>query len=330
MPEKWDSAKPGEKLLSLYTVLMFSRRPLSLKELSAEINCTKQTVSRLIEQLEGSRFGKVISEKRGREMYYSLDRPKELPMISLNPDSLKELAACRNFLCHVLPDIVKKNIDSLLLQTASLVQDSRTSDFAGKLGLAFKGRIDYSEFGEMLETLMKAIAENRICQLTYQSARDGLIKEYDFGPKQLTVFHEAVYLEGWEASKSGEALFEKPTVLAVHRLRSVILLNRDGSLLPNLAPGNLFFGAVKDEPFEVKVKFSPQSAAYVSEREWSMGEQKVLHSDGTLSLTFLAVSQPEVVSWLLSFGDTAEILSPKWLRQDIRNKVKSLVRTYND
>jgi predicted DNA-binding transcriptional regulator YafY len=329
MPEKWSESKPGEKLLTLYSLLMFSRKTWSLKELSAELVSSKPAVLRLIEQLEGSRFGKVISEKRGREKYFWLDKPKNLPVISLNPDSLRELALCRNFLCHVLPDGVKKNLDNLLLQSGSLVQEGNDGGVFRGLGRAFfKGRIDYSQFGEKLEALIKAVTENRICQLAYQPAWDGgLVKEYDFAPRQITVFHEALYVEGWRVTETGEALYDSPATLAVHRLKSVNLLSRHGSSLPAL-PERRSFGLIRDDLFEVKIKFSSFSAVYVSEREWSQDEQKVLHSDGSLSLTFQASSETEVVSWLLSFGDEAEILSPDWLRETVREKIKCLIKTY--
>jgi predicted DNA-binding transcriptional regulator YafY len=329
MPEKWDLAKPGEKLLSLYSLLMVSRRSLSLTELSLKLNCSKQAVLRLIEQLENVRFGQIISEKRGREAVFRLDRPKEMPQLTFTPFDLRELAMCRNFLGHVLPGSMKKHIDATLRQAAAFVPEGIDINLSDRLGRSmFKGRIDYSPFAEMLETLIKAISENRLCLVGYQASWQGPGKEFDFAPKQLAVFHEAMYLEGWLVSSTGQALYEAPANLAVHRLKTVTLLEGDSSSLPDIPADHSRFGLIKDEPFEVKVKFSPSAAAYVAEREWSTPERKTIHSDGGLTLILNAFNQYEIISWLLSFGQEAQVLSPKWLREAIIDNITQSLANY--
>jgi predicted DNA-binding transcriptional regulator YafY len=329
MPKKWDGAKPGEKLLTLYSLLMVSRRKLSLTEISRQINASKQIVSRLIFQLEGSRFGKVITEKRGREVFYGLDRPKEIPRLALTPEALRELAICRNFLCHVLPEGMQKNITSTLRLTGTLVPEGIDLASDDRLGRAmFKGRIDYSPFGEMLETLIKAITENGICQVGYQAVRQGPVKEFDFAPKQLKVFHEAIYAEGWYVSDKGEALYDNPATLAVHRLKKLTQTIRINPSLPALEADTGAFGVFGDTPFAASIKFSPTAATYIAERQWSKGETKTFHDDGSLTLTMNINNQYEAVSFILSFGAEAEVLSPDWLRQDIFEILTESLKKY--
>ncbi|MDR1111308.1 MAG: WYL domain-containing protein [Deltaproteobacteria bacterium] len=329
MPEKHDPAKPAEKILSLYTILMGSRRSLSLAELKGKLNCSGQTLSRLIGQLESSRIGKVVREMRGREAFFRLDRPSGLPRVALNPEGLRELALCRDFLRHLLPDAIRKNMDTALLQAASMVREGTDPGLDASLGRSmFKGRIDYGPYGEILETLIEAISGQRICVVSYRPSLGAEARRHDFAPKQLTVFHEAIYVEGWMVSKANEARFEDHNTLAVHRLISVDITCRDGSRLPPLPPAGNGFGVMPGEPFIAKVKFDARVATYVAEREWDPDQRKTSLPDGSLILAFHVNGLDEAISWILGFGDAAEVRSPKWLRKAVADKISDMAARY--
>ena len=65
MGKKWSESRPAEKMLSLYTLLLTSSQPVRLTELSRLLNCAKQSVTRLIDQLESSHFGKIVRHQLG-------------------------------------------------------------------------------------------------------------------------------------------------------------------------------------------------------------------------------------------------------------------------
>lgn len=114
MGKKWDDARPAEKIVSLYSLLLFSGRKWSLKELSEKLNSSKTSVLRLIDQLEGARYGKIIKSKEGRESFYEIDRPSGLPRISLDNEGLQQLALCRDFIWHLLPQSIRKSLSATL------------------------------------------------------------------------------------------------------------------------------------------------------------------------------------------------------------------------
>ena len=91
MGKKWSESRPAEKMLSLYTLLLTSSQPVRLTELSRLLNCAKQSVTRLIDQLESSHFGKIVRHQLGRQVAYSLDRPRHRPCTSLDAEGLRQL-----------------------------------------------------------------------------------------------------------------------------------------------------------------------------------------------------------------------------------------------
>ena len=331
MGRKWNQdATPSEKLLSLYTLLLVKGKEVSLSELSRELKCSKQSISRLIDQLEASRYGKLLRDKRGKEAVYSLDRPKKLPMLSLNAEGLYQLALCRDFMIHLLPDSIRKSVDATLKQASAFLPEEENEGFFAPEGQSYvKGHIDYTPFQKMLQTLTQAIKTHRVCSVQYQSSLRGDTRTFLYAPKRLLAYHETLRFVGWIVTPEGKALYDEPAVFLLHRMKEVTLTRTSASHLSDPKDESKdVFGLIADEPFTVTVRFDPFSATYAAERTWS-ANQKIEHNDdGSVTLTMIARSSVEVVSWILSFGDTAEILSPAWLREEIANKVRAMVTKY--
>lgn len=69
MPAKLDQdARPDEKLLKLYSLLLFTGKEYSLTELKDELMCSKQTIGRLVDKLEKSYYGTLLSKERARRI----------------------------------------------------------------------------------------------------------------------------------------------------------------------------------------------------------------------------------------------------------------------
>lgn len=333
MGKKWNQdAKPSEKLLAMYTMLLFGCREASLTELSRELGCSKQAVMRLVDQLEASRFGKLLRAKRGRESVYSLDRPARPPKISLNAEGLHQLVMCRDFMLHLLPESMRKNVDATLQQTSAYLPEGETAEGLLPVASSFaKGRIDYTPFEEMLQSIVKGIRQHKVCQVKYKSSINNKAKEFEFAPKRLVAYREAIHIHGWIVTDKGTAtpLHEKPTTLALQRLQKVALTRRNSAHIPDVEEEHKgTFGLMENEPFKVKTKFSASVATYVTERKWSEDQKIVAHKDGSVTLDMTARSKDEVVSWVLSFADTAELLSPEWLRAELSRHAAILANRY--
>jgi predicted DNA-binding transcriptional regulator YafY len=282
---------------------------------------------RLIDQLEASNYGKLRHIKKGREAFYQLDRPKHLPKISLNAEGLYQLALCRDFLLHLLPDAMRKSMDATLLQAATFLSEDEVGDLSDSFGQSIaKGRIDYTPFQDMLQSLMQGIREHKVCTVRCKSALHKEVRDFEYAPMRLIAYHEAIHVIGWTVTEKGavQARFESPTTLALQRLQKVSITQRYSGCLPAPNEGGGTFGLIKSTSFTAIIRFNESAAAYVAEREWSVGQKIVVHKNGDLTLTLTASNSAEFTSWILSFGDDAEILSPKWLREEPRAMRKKI------
>ncbi|MCK5231375.1 MAG: WYL domain-containing protein [Desulfobulbaceae bacterium] len=51
--------------------------------------------------------------------------------------------------------------------------------------------------------------------------------------------------------------------------------------------------------------------------------------NGKNRLTFTASSEPELIAWLLSWGDEAKVMRPDWLVKGIKKKAEGILRKYS-
>lgn len=124
-------------------------------------------------------------------------------------------------------------------------------------------------------------------------------------------------------------LYENSTTLALQRIRDVLVTRRSATRIPDVKEEHKgAFGLMAESPFPVRIRFSPAAATYVAEREWSEGQKITVHKNGSVTLVMTTRSPAEVISRVLSFADTAELLSPKWLWEEVARQVMTLAARY--
>jgi predicted DNA-binding transcriptional regulator YafY len=70
---------------------------------------------------------------------------------------------------------------------------------------------------------------------------------------------------------------------------------------------------------------STKGSIYLSlpaRHKFRLGEDRI-------KISFSASSSAEVTSWILSFGEEAELLKPDWVRKELALNVTNMNETYN-
>ncbi len=173
---------------------------------------------------------------------------------------------------------------------------------------------------------MQGAKTHTACQISYRSALRKEPRIFHFAPMRLVAHHESLYILGWEVTAKGhiEPIRDIPSQLLVQRFVAVSPTQRSWQKLLSVENPALF-GIISDAPFRVSIRItSPETITYVAERIWSNDQELVQNDNGSLTLDFTAQSPLEVMSWALSLGSSAEVLSPDWLLEKIRSEVMVL------
>ena len=334
MEEKKDPyATPGIKLVNLYSLLVFTGRQYSLPDLAAKLRCSKQTVLRMMDQLERVRDPKVESWMEGGRKWYKVVKPGTNPNVTIDAESLEGLLLCRDFVWNLLPEGLRDDIERTVARASVLLPESaEPADVQGAPAISFpKGLIDYTPHQKIIDTLLRAFREHRICVVTYRSNPRAPAKTYSMLPLRLIVYREGLYLLGRRKEDLDNSKAHYDTVLAIHRIKALEPTDETVKQLPKLPagpPGS--FGLIPRKPFRVAVAIQADAAAYVSERQWSSDQKIEKHRDGSLVIHFSATDRIEVKAWVMGFGALAELLSPQDLRDELAASLRTAAAQYTD
>jgi len=336
MPEKRDSySSYGQKIISLFAKLLFSRQRHSLIELSRMLHCSKQTVLRLVDDIRMA-YGVDIEESvENRRKYYRLKRKVGIdPTLNLTESEISILQMCRAFTEHLLGrQLFDEAAQAILKSQAHLPEKQRVDSrhFASFI----PGSIDYTGHHQTIRRLIKAMDEKRICKITYKRIMADRAKTFFIKPLKIFSQKDTIYLHARMAGYPGKP-YKKPDfdpLLAIHRIKNLELTERSFEFPKDYDFEKFFnqnFGVIKEEAFKVEMEFTGYATEYVAERIWSPDQKLIKKKDGTVKLKFSASSEPELISWVLSFGDEAKVVKPNWLIDKIKQIVISIQSEYSD
>lgn len=336
MPEKISSYRSyGQKLISLFARLLFSRQSHSLPELSRLLGCSKQTVIRLVRDIKMA-YGVEIEESiENRKKYYRIKKKTGVdPFLNLTETEINVLQMCRAFTENLLGRQAFEEAAQALEKSQAHLPDDKRS--ASKHFAAFiPGSIDYTNHHQIIRRLTGAMNKHKICQITYKKIMANKTKTFYIKPLKIFSHKDTIYLHARMARYPGK-LFKEPDfdpLLAIHRIQKIKITDRFFEFPKNYDFEKFFnrnFGVIKEEAFEVEVKFKGYAAQYAAERIWSPDQKLTKKKNGTVKLKFSVSSEPELTGWVLSFADEAKVIKPKWLAREIKKTVKRMSSNYAD
>ena len=335
MPKKKDPySSYGQKLISLFASLLFSRQRHSLIELSRMLSCSKQTVLRLVDDIKMS-YGVDIEESiENRKKYFRLIRRVGVdPTLNLTESEISVLQMCRAFTEHLLGRQLFEDATQALLKSQAHLSESKRVD-SRHFASFIPGSIDYTDHHQIIRRLIKAMDDKKVCKITYKRMMADKAKTFYIKPLKIFSHKDTVYIHARMARYPGKR-FKEPDfdpLLAVHRIQKIELTERSYEFPEDYDFEKFFnqnFGVIKEEAFEVVVEFSGYAAEYVAERIWSPGQKLTKKKDGTVKLKFSASSEPELISWILSFGDGVKVVRPEWLRKKLIQVVNKMSKKAN-
>ena len=310
----------AQKVIGLYGLLLFTGRAYSLPQLSQMFRCSKQTVLRMVEQIEMTQRIQIDAWMEDGRKWYKARTPHQRPNVALTVDDIQQLLLCRDIVWQLFPKALRKSISQTIEKAAVLLPDY---DDRGDALVSFthaqpKGAVDYSKAQRILDALLRAIRERRICTVKYRSPDWEKPRTLTVAPFKFISFREGFYVKCREEDSLRNMESPRDRTLAVHRMLELNPTDRRFALIDDTDNGqDDTFGLARENPFRVIVDIVPKAAMYVRERIWSKDQVIKEKKDGGITLEFTAASRPEVLAWVLSFGGEATLREPEDIRREI-------------
>ena len=119
----------GQKIITLFVKLLFTRDEYSLGELARQLSCSKQSVLRLLDDLQRAHRLELEERREGNRKYIRLRRPERIPpAMTLSDSEYNLLLMCRDFTAHLLgAEMFAEATRALEKSQALLAGDGRRS-----------------------------------------------------------------------------------------------------------------------------------------------------------------------------------------------------------
>jgi proteasome accessory factor B len=184
----------------------------------------------------------------------------------------------------------------------------------------YEGRI------EDVNDIITALIREEQISATHASVGRGA-KTFVIDPYTLLVYKKGLYLAGYSH------LHDNVRTFGLDGFRSVDWKKGEKFEYPaDYQPAKLVegaFGLFTGPPAQVRIFFDEKVARYVKRRQWHP-TQVIDKVPGGIVLTLQVHGTVEVLSWVLGFGEKAEILEPESMRAEAARIVETASKRYKE
>ncbi len=315
------------RLLTLLKLLRENGHP-SVHDLAARFHTRRETIYRDLRALQEVGYP-ITGDAEGR-----LSRPTlpvefrtPIPQVPFTKQELTALTWAAKQAGSRQP--FRAGLDGALLKLQGMAPapDARViQNLTGVFDGWARGVKDYSGFQEIVLDLVEAIVARRRCLVHYQAPGRPEPNGFRFDPYRLLAIQGLLYCVG------RVPIHDSLVSLAIDRLHSVKTTDEPFIVDPRFDLKKYkaeAFGVVWEKPVTVVVRFRPDQAPYVREREWHPTQKLKDLRDRRLEITFKAGGIFEITRWILGWGDAAEVVRPEGLRKDVASILQAAAKQYH-
>ncbi len=326
MPRANERYAPARRLEAVRNVLN-ATGGASVYEIAERLEVSVRTALRYLKALEAS-GAPLYEELDGKLKIWRLMASARRQTITLTTSQMVALAMSRRVFDFLAGTGFKEDLDDVFERLESTLQ---RSDFVAARNLdrkiydvneaphRYEGRIEH--VNDIVTALIK---ENRL-RVTYARAGGGE-NSFLLDPYTLLVYKKGLYLVGYSHRHESLRTFSLDAFRDVDWLSGETFDYPEDYHPSQIADGA--FGLIKGEPCHVRIRFERQVARYVKRRIWHPSQELVEREDGGLELHMDVLGFLEIRSWVLSFGDKAEVLEPAGLREVVREELARALARY--
>jgi predicted DNA-binding transcriptional regulator YafY len=309
-------AKKYSQAARLHDVIRIleARYGATVDELAEECGVTRRTIYRDLDAIRDAGYPLISElEAEGRTLYRFITGFKKLPPITFSLEELMTLYLCRGQLGFLRGTPFQEDLDAIFgrihasLPPRSVAHMERIAEAASP---KFQGVRDYAAQKDLLKELRRALLYQFRLELQYTPARR-TTETYRFDPYTLLFYDGALYLGGYAYNRDALRLF------LVDRIEQVTVLNERFEVPEDFSAGDLTgsaFGLIDEQHQTIKVRFGAEIGHLIRERIWHPSQELVEEVDGTLTLSFEASGEKEILAWLYSYLPHVQVLEPESLK----------------
>jgi proteasome accessory factor B len=306
--------------------LLNSANGASVYDIQERMGVSVRTAHRYIKALEQA-GEKLYDELEGHQKVWRLVPSIRRNTITLTTTQMISLYLSRRIFDFLEGTGFKEDLDEIF---RSLEVALKRKDFLAAKNLDRKlldvNEAPYEYEGRLddVNDIVTALVSDERLSVVHNSVGRGK-KEFILDPYTLLVYKKGLYLHGYSHHHQGERTF------ALDGFKKIDWRRGDWFEYPSgYEPSQLFrgnFGLFKGPKTMVRIFFDERVKRFVMRRKWHP-KQQIKNVAGGVEFSTEVEGTIELESWVLSFGDKAEVLEPATLRESIAKQLEEAHKRY--
>ena len=205
-----------------------------------------------------------------------------------------------------------------------------TEPFKTELTEAFNNTVIKDGYGcsaEVLDEIEESVKEKKRIRIHYRSENSKQTKWREIEPRRIYFLQRALYLF---AKVVGESEFKAFKISRISEIEptgiSYLEYPDNDNFFERLS--NAFIHFMGDKAHEVVLRFRGGAIPFVKETLWHKSQEIEEKSDGSILFKVQVAEPREVFWWALQYGENAEVLEPKWLRDEAIETTSKMAKVY--
>jgi len=322
-----------DRIFELNRILQGARRPVPRKRLEAELECSRATVKRIIEDMRLYLNAPIVYDRDYNG--YCYDQAEggmyELPGLWLNASELHALLTVQQLLADVQPGLLEPMLKPLQQRIDGLLelQHAGSEGLQGRIRmLQMAARYNAEQGGAIFQTVAGALAQRRRLRIRYFSRWRESRAERDVSPQRLVHYRDNWYLDGWCHLREGLRTFAVDAIEGAETLETAALGVDAAALDSHFASSYGIFAGTPEH--EAVLRFSALRARYVANERWHRDQQGRVLDDGRYELRVPYSNPAELIMDILKFGPEVEVVAPLALREAVAERLREALGLYAD
>jgi predicted DNA-binding transcriptional regulator YafY len=319
-----------DRIYQMHRLLAGRRVPISLEQLTQELECSAPTVKRIISSMRNFLDAPIEYDRERNGYYYATEGGAganwELPGLWFSAAELQSLLAVERLLSGLSPGLLAEELAPFRGRIEALLrrQEIGTGELYARLRILAMGARVVRPV--LFRTLATALGVRRRLELRYRSRSHDEQTRRVISPQRLVHYRDNWYLDAWCHLRKGLRIF------SLDRIDSAVLLEEraddlaDDELDKRLARSYGIFSGVPRT--SAVLRFTPHMSRWVSEEHWHPHQIGQWLTDGSFELTVPYAEPTELVRDILRYGPEVEVVRPESLRQLVRDQLGAALAIY--
>lgn len=300
-------------------------------ESTADISISERTLDLDIEKMRHSsqlKYYAPIKYSKPKNGYYYTEQGYSINNLPLNEKDIQALEFATTTLSQYKKIKILADFAGTVEKLINVVNQIKYTDHETHFSFIDFEKAPFSKGTEHLNSLVDAIKNKRVIEILYRRFDDAEVKSHIVFPYLLKEYRNRWYLLGHHTKK------KLITTFGLDRISEIKIVEEQKYVEPqNFNPESYFKNTIgityqTGSPHLVELSFTSLQGHYIKTQHLHETQEIVTDNDEELRIRMKVVINYELISSILSYGESVEVIKPLSLKNEIKRRITATIKKY--